>query len=137
MATPRKDRFNAGRWRILQERGRIDADARPPQPPMQDESLDSVMPGLMRKFGIAPDYWQEKLTNDWSQIVGPAVAKHTRPGKLEAVSLTVYVDNSVWLHELKQVGYKPLLEKLQKKYGPEKIRHMKLLLDPDAGRKAG
>ena len=134
MTDPRKEKFNLGRWRVQQERAQIDPDFRPPQRE-RGTTMSQIMPVLMKQIGIAPDYWQEKLTNDWPGIVGPAVAKNTRPGKLEAVSLTVYVNNSVWLHELKQVGYKPLLEKLQKKYGPEKIRHMKLLLDPDTGRK--
>ena len=122
-----------GRWRVQQERAQIESDVRPP-PQQRVETLGEIMPVLMKQIGIAADFWQEKLSADWPQIVGPAVAKNTRPGKLEAVSLTVYVSNSVWLHELKQVGYKPLLEKLQKKYGPEKIRHMKLLLDPEAGK---
>lgn len=134
MALPRKEKFNAGRWRVQQERAQIDVDQKPLPPPLHVETLDSVMPGLMKRLGAAPDYWQERISTDWSQLVGIAIAKNTRPGKLEGVSLTVFVTNSVWLHELKQVGYKPLLEKLQKKYGAEKIRHLKLLPDPDVGR---
>jgi predicted nucleic acid-binding Zn ribbon protein len=134
MVTPRREKINWGRWRVQQERAQLDSAAKPPLPTMHVESLDRVMPNLMRQLGAAPDFWQEKLTNEWPQIAGPAVTRHTRPGRLEGVSLTVYVTNSVWLRELKQVGYKPLLEKLQAKYGAEKIRHLKLQLDPDAGR---
>lgn len=133
MSSPRYDPYNPGRWRVQQERARIDADIRPP-PAAHVSTLGQTIPGLMKQIGIAPDYWQERITNDWPEIVGPGIAKNTRPGKLDNVSLTIYVTNSVWLHELKRVGYTPLLEKLQKKYGPEKIRHLKLLLDPDSGR---
>jgi len=133
MARPRKDSFNLGRWRVQQERAQLHADTRPP-PPEHIESIGSVMPSLMKKIGMAPDYWQERLASEWPATVGAAVARNTRPGRLEGVSLTVYVTNSVWLRELKQVGYKPLLQKLQQQYGADRIRHLKLLLDPDVGR---
>ena len=129
----RREKTNMGRWRVQQERAQIDVHEGPPKKPHDIHILGDIVPGLMKQIGIAPDYWQERLQNDWASIVGPGVARNTRPGPLDGVSLTVFVTNSVWLRELKMVGYKPLLEKLQKKYGPEKIRHLKLLLDPDSG----
>lgn len=133
MPAPRKDRENLGRWRVQQERAQIDAGEYPPKKSHPVKTIGDLVPGLMKQIGIAPDYWQERLQNDWATLVGPGVARNTRPGPLDAVSLTVFVTNSVWLRELKMVAYKPLLEKLQKKYGADKIRHLKILLDPDSG----
>lgn len=128
-----RKKINLGRWRVLQERGQIDADARP-TPEERLETIGQVMPNLMKQIGIAPDYWQEKMRTDWPALVGSPVSRYTRPGALEGVSLTVYVSNNVWLNELKRVGYEPLLRKLQAAYGAGRIRHLKLLMDPDCGR---
>ena len=128
-----RNKFNLGRWRVQQERGQIDEDEMP-RPPERLETIGQVMPTLMRQIGIVADYWQEKMAADWKDLVGSPVCRYTRPGMLEGVSLTVFVNNSVWLHELKRVGYEPLLKKLQAKYGPDRIRHLKLTLDPESGR---
>lgn len=133
MTQPRRERFNPGRWEVQREREQLGEEARPVRSDRTD-NVARVMPTLMKQLGVSPDFWQERLTSDWPGIVGPALARNTRPGRLEGVSLTVYVTNSVWLRELKQVGYNPLLDKLQQKYGPGRIRHLKLQLDPDVGR---
>lgn len=122
-----------GRWRVQQERGAIPVDQRPPPPPRL-ETVGSALPGIMQEFGAEDAYWQEKFASEWASVVGQAVAQHSRPGGLQGVSLTVYVSNSVWLQELKRVGYAPMLARLQERYSAGLIRHLKLVLDPDAGR---
>lgn len=136
METSRRGpRVNMGRWRVLQERGAIPEDQRPP-PPQRLETMGSALPSIMRELGAEDAYWQEKFASEWATVVGAAVAQHSRPGPLQNVSLTVYVTNSVWLQELKRVGYAPMLARLQERYSAGKIRHLKLVLDPDAGRPA-
>jgi hypothetical protein len=41
-----------------------------------------------------------RLRRSWEAVVGPEVARRTRPGSLAEGCLTVVVDNSPWLHEL-------------------------------------
>ena len=130
-----RQRFNVGRWRVQQERAQIAANEMPPAP-VRLATVADKLPKLMKEIGVQQSYWIEVMQSEWSQLVGDALARHTRPGPLEGVSLTVYVTHSVWLHELKRVGYKPLLENLQKRFGAGKIRHLKLLLDPDLARPA-
>ena len=66
----------------------------------------------------------------WPDVAGPAVAKHTRPGRLERNTLVVFVDSSAWLNDLLRYGQKLILEKLQKKFGADKISAVRFLLDP-------
>lgn len=129
----RKQKINWGKWRVQQERACIDVDERPP-PVGRVTEIGTAIPGIMARMGAAPDFWQERLQNNWREIVGPAIARNTRPGLLERGSLTVYVSNNTWLYELKQALYKEFLGKVQKEYGADKIRHLRLLSDPDVGR---
>jgi len=41
-----------------------------------------------------------RLTAEWASLVGPAVAAHARPLRVEDGWLHVAVDSSAWLHEL-------------------------------------
>ena len=40
------------------------------------------------------------IRNGWADIVGPEMARRSRPGELRAGVLTVLVDNSPWLQEV-------------------------------------
>lgn len=102
------------------------------EPPEQDriDHVDAVIPGLMRKIGLESPHWVEKLEGAWPDIVGVAVAKHTRPGRMENAKLTVFVDSSVWLSELSRYGRREILAKLQERFGARRIRNLSLQLDP-------
>jgi hypothetical protein len=41
-----------------------------------------------------------RLHRSWVAVVGPDIARRTRPGSLVEGCLTILVDNSPWLHEL-------------------------------------
>jgi hypothetical protein len=43
---------------------------------------------------------EETIRNGWAEIVGPEIARRSRPGELRAGVLTVLVDNSPWLQEV-------------------------------------
>ncbi len=87
----------------------------------------------MQKLGAASLTWLNTLQQDWADIVGKTVAAHTRPGQLQERVLTVYVDSSAWLAELSHFGRDEMLKNLQKKYGTERIKSVRLQNDPDAG----
>ena len=70
-----------------------------------------------------------RIEGEWSKIMGAAVAAHTRPGRLVAGELAVYVDSSVWLSELHRSRAR-MLANLQKAYGPKRIQSLRLQIDP-------
>jgi predicted nucleic acid-binding Zn ribbon protein len=79
-----------------------------------------------------------RLVAAWPEIVGPQVAMHARPGRLERGLLVVYVANSVWLAELNRLFQKPMLENIRRHLGTNDVRALRLQLDPDPpARRAG
>lgn len=70
------------------------------------------------------------LLGRWETMMGKGVAAHTRPGRLFSGELTVFVDSSVWLSELQRYAQREMLANLQKEFGPETVRKVRLQLDP-------
>jgi len=127
--------WTPGRWRVNRERLHL-PDARPPKRG-GPARIDAVIPNLMRKLGLHEQHWLSVLDQEWSTIVGDAVAKHTRPGRFVRHRLIVFVDSSVWLNELARYGRSQVLAKLQERFGKERIRDLSLQLDPDGPAAAG
>lgn len=72
------------------------------------------------------------LQERWETTLGKGVAAHTRPGSLHNGELVVFVDSSPWLSELKRYASREMLANLQKAFGKETIRCVRLQLDPGA-----
>jgi len=125
-----KKHLKRGQWEVYCERCRVD---RSPQPPTRSEgvAIGESLPDLMKGLGLDSEHWVETLSREWSEIVGSAVAKHTRPGRLDGCQLSVFVDSSVWVNELKRYGAKEMLQNLQARFGAGRIRNIRIQLDPD------
>ncbi len=129
----RRRRFNRGRWQIERERHQLpdEAPARKPH----EAGIGDVVAGLLRCIGAGPNPWLRQLEDEWPRIVGEPVAAHTRPGRFDRGTLTVFVDHSIWLMELSRIGRKEMLKKVQARFPGEGIRDIRLNLDPDRGMK--
>lgn len=130
----RSSRFSRGRWEIERERCRIE-EPYPSKGVEDPSSMSDVVPSLLKRLGLADEHWLGVMEAEWGKIVGEAVAKHTRPGRMENRKLTVFVDNSVWMSELARYGRPQMLANLQKRFGKDKITSVSLTLDPDDQRK--
>ena len=116
-------------WELQRERHRILRTT-----PLQPESLATVVevvPLVMKQLGLENRLWEQALINEWESLVGPQVAKHARAGRLERKVLHIFVDHPAWLSDLSRYGQKQLVENLQKKFGADKIKGIRLQLDPD------
>ena len=103
-----------------------------PASPEKDEATPAdLIPGLMKRIGLDSSLWLQELEAEWGTLVGEALSKHTRPGRVDQGRLTVFVDSSVWLNELARYGQKELVDKLQERFGRAKIRKVTFSLDPD------
>ncbi|MFH0953780.1 MAG: DUF721 domain-containing protein [Verrucomicrobiota bacterium] len=131
MARRRKS-FNRGRWEVERERHAL--TRREPVPPPAAEALADVIPQVMKDLGLENRFWERTLVAEWEKLVGPQVAQHARPGRLDRKILYVFVVHPAWLSELSRYGQKQMLENLQKRFGADKIKALRLQLDPDAGR---
>jgi hypothetical protein len=126
----RRKKFNRGRWQIQRERCFIDSTV-PPEGIVDPVAIADVVPGVLKKLGLADRHWFAVLEEKWEGIVGKDVAKHAKPGRLDDRGLVVFVDSSVWLNELVRYGRKQILANLHKQFGKDKIASVSFQLDPD------
>ncbi len=123
--------YSAGRWMIERERWGIEAYCPPPAPTCDGVQVASGVPEVLKALGVKTEGWASALAGEWAALVGVQVAKHTRPGRLQGVELTVYVDSSVWLGELSRYGLNAMLANIQARFGTESVRKIRLQLNPD------
>lgn len=129
MSSRRISREELSRWAVQRERFQL-PDLRPPAP-YRVTTPEHLLPNVMKKLGLEQPMWEQALLREWATLVGPQVAQHTRPGRLERGTLTVFVANSAWLSELRRYGEKTMLEKLQSRFGRKRIKGIRMNLDPD------
>ncbi len=126
-----REPYSKGQWLVQRERLRLDQDT--PSPAFKDgRSVASLLPDVLRKLGGEPAAWLQRLGTEWPAIVGADVARHCRPGRLEARTLTCFVDTPVWLSELKRYGQRQMLANIQQHLGAETVTALRLQPDPDA-----
>ena len=123
--------YNPGRWQTERERGQIARHA--PAPAFDPiRPLGDVVAGVLRNLKIqAPEEGPGPMVEEWPSLVGEAVAKHSRPGRIQKAHLVVFVDSYVWLTELARYGKDQMLANLQKRFGRDKIKTLSYQLDPD------
>lgn len=74
---------------------RDDADQRPPRRVAVD--VDRLLAG----FGAPPAPVMATLAERWSEIVGPVMVDHSRPGGLIDETLRIDVESSTWAAQLR------------------------------------
>jgi len=93
-------------------------------------ALGEAIRQVIRTLERESPSWTTELAAEWPALAGAGAGAHTRPGGWRNGDLVVYVDNSVWLSELKRYGQRDLLAALQRRFGKERIRQVRLQLDP-------
>ncbi len=103
------------------------------------ESLDDVLRGLsapssrgrratMGTEGSAPPsaaVWGTVFTR-WEEIVGPSLARHTRPLRLESAVLVVAVDQPPWATQVRALA-PGILDRLRERTG-ETLEHLEVVV---------
>ncbi len=126
----RRNPINRGRWALERERHGLDREN--PLPPEHSTTVGAVVPLIMKQMGLQERFWEQALIGEWEGMVGPQVAKNARPGRLDRKILHVFVSHPAWLSELSRYGQKQILAKLQARFGADKIKGLRLQLDPDS-----
>lgn len=130
MKRRRSTTFTRGRWMIECERCGIMRGTPPPATEIC-ANMESGVTEVLKGLGLAELQWTNELVETWEEVVGPQVARHTRPGRMYGSELVVYVDSSVWLHELQRYGLKGMCAKVQAHCTQQNIKGIRLQLDPD------
>lgn len=122
-------RRSSGKWAVQRERCNLAPGERAVSVD-KERPIGEAISRVMTSMGLAAEHWSVRLGEEWSVLVGPEIAKHTRPGRLEGGELTVFVDHSIWLAELSRYSSRKLLANLQAHFGKKDIKTLRFSLDP-------
>lgn len=137
--TPRPDRARRGarrrkpdfdRWQIERERFQL-PDTCAPASTDDIVTIGSLAADLLKGSGLEAKFWEQTLMEEWHALVGDAIARRARPGQMQRKTLTIYVSNATWLNELARYGKSDLLNKLQERFGADRIAELRFAPDPD------
>jgi predicted nucleic acid-binding Zn ribbon protein len=96
-------------------------DEEPPGPRRLGEALDRVSRGL----GLPPAAATARLVQAWPEVVGEAVAAHTRPRWVRDGVLSLAVDDPVWAAQLRWLEA-DLLARVAEVTGPGVVERITL-----------
>ena len=71
---------------------------------MGPRSLDASLDAVSRKLGVKDSRGLGRLFAHWAEIVGPAMAEHVRPVRLDKEALVVTVDHPAWATQVRRMG---------------------------------
>jgi predicted nucleic acid-binding Zn ribbon protein len=77
-----------------------DPYGRDPGPRPLDASLDAVS----RRMGLKDSRGLGQLFARWKEIVGPAMAEHVQPVRVDSEVLVVTVDHPAWATQIRHLG---------------------------------
>ena len=66
--------------------------------------LEGSLEALSRRLGLEGAVGVGRLFAGWSDIVGPAMAEHVRPLRMDATALVVSVDHPAWATQVRRLG---------------------------------
>lgn len=84
-------------WTVARERFRIAPDEVPPAAPNTAPPMAQLMEEALRSFHLPTVEMVTELAPHWAEIVGPELAAHTRPARVQNGTLYVSVAHPVFL----------------------------------------
>ena len=82
----------------------------------QQLSASQLIDVVLSKHGIGEEVRERRLAMEWSETVGPRVARRTWPGSIRHKTLVLWVENSAWMHQLSFVKDE-LIENIHARFG--------------------
>ena len=89
--------------------------------------LGDVLRAVLERLPDASRLADHELWAHWDAVVGPTIAAHARPHRLQRGVLTVSVDAPEWMQEL-QFQKQDLRDRLNARIGRPAVRDLYLLL---------
>lgn len=117
-------RFTPGKLKLTRKGGGPafsgpGADARDPQP------LGSLVGGLVKSQGWKTSLDVGSVMGRWPDIVGAAIAAHSRPERFEAPVLEIAVDSTAWATQL-SLMVPELKARLDQELGPGVVEEIRV-----------
>ena len=91
------------------------------------EAIASVLSRVLRQLGLEGDLDAWRAVDEWPQVVGPRVSRHTRAVGFRDGTLRVEVEGSAWMQEL---GYlkRDLVARINQHLGSERVRDVRFIV---------
>ncbi|WP_169732409.1 DUF721 domain-containing protein [Haloglycomyces albus] len=89
------------------------------------QSLKNVLDQLSRKRGWRRQVADHTVFGRWESIVGPDIARHCRPERLENGRLTVVAESSAWATQLRLIS-KRLYRSIVAEVGSTVVRELNI-----------
>jgi predicted nucleic acid-binding Zn ribbon protein len=86
-----------------------------------------MLPRVLKQLGLDQGLLGWRVVQEWAQVVGPRVARHTRAVAFRDGVLHVEVEGSAWMHEL---GFlkRDLLQKVNRHIGSRLVRDVRFVM---------
>jgi predicted nucleic acid-binding Zn ribbon protein len=117
--SPGADRDPAGRRR----NGRLRGYSGPGPDPRDPQPLGVVLARLVKTRGWQRPTAEATVFGAWERVVGPDVAEHSRPVKLEEGELTVEAESTAWATQLRLLAGS-LLRRIAAEVGHDVVRKL-------------
>jgi len=105
----------------------IDTD--PPETRREAEPFSQIIEKTLKRLKIDASPWLDELSEAWSKLVPPEVAKVTRPGKWDNGILYVYVTSSVKLFEIRRTRLRAIEQAVRTFAGDNRVRQVRLMVN--------
>jgi predicted nucleic acid-binding Zn ribbon protein len=91
------------------------------------EAVSGVVGRLLRGLGLEDGLRGWRAVEQWSDTVGPRIARRTRAVEFRDGTLHVEVEGSAWMHE---VGFlkRELIQRINARLGADVVREVRLSL---------
>jgi len=122
--------YDKSRWQ--QDRERFHLMDQQPAPPEPDGSIRTTILNIFSRLNAGEQCVWRQVEQEWNNLVGAVIARHTSPVRLDHKMLVVAVDSAVWLNELIRFERAALLARLQQRVGKDRIKTIHFQADPQA-----
>ena len=126
----RRKPYNRGQWEVARERFHI-ADLRPPAEDAGALPLAALIPEALKGMKLDAHAQVARVAAAWPEIVGPQLARNTRPAHLENKVLLVYVSHPAWIMELRGPMTAEILSRVQAQFGKDVVKNLRFAVDPE------
>jgi predicted nucleic acid-binding Zn ribbon protein len=91
------------------------------------EAISGVLSRVLRQLGLESELKGWRAVEDWDELVGPRLSRHTRAVGFRQGTLRVEVDGSAWMHEL---GFlkRDLISRINQRLGSELVRDVRFVI---------
>jgi predicted nucleic acid-binding Zn ribbon protein len=89
------------RRKAVREGGRLRGYSGPGPDPRDPQPLGAMLAKLMKDRGWERPTAEARIFGMWENVVGPDLAAHSRPVKLEQGELTVEAESTAWATQLR------------------------------------